>query len=231
MPESVTDRPTKSHEYLFLLSKSQRYYYDAEAIKEANVTNQSLPDLKRHWSERPNNGAISGKGGYRMGSIHNGRNKRTVWTIPTRPYKAAHFATFPEKLIEPCILAGTSERGYCPECGKPWVRQVERKASTSKKCPKTDAIYQAQGGNGEKHTGTIGMSGSGRIDGYTKTIGWHPSCSCGLDPTPGIVLDPFFGAGTSGLVAKKWGRDFVGIELNPDYIKMAEERIFGPQTL
>ena len=222
MPESVRDRPTKSHEYLFLLSKSQRYYYDAEAIKEANVTNQSLPDLKRHWSERPNNGAISGKGGYRMGSIHNGRNKRTVWTIPTKPYKGAHFATFPEKLDEPCVLAGTSERGYCPECGKPWVRQVEHKNMVIRK---TDRMAEM----GE--FGRTQSSGTMLSPAESKTIGWLPSCSCGLDPVPGVVLDPFFGAGTSGLVAKKWGRDFVGIELNPDYIKMAEERIFGPQTL
>ncbi len=222
MPESVRDRPTKSHEYLFLLSKSQRYYYDAEAIKEANVTNQSLPDLKRHWSERPNNGAISGKGGYRMGSIHNGRNKRTVWTIPTKPYKGAHFATFPEKLVEPCVLAGTSERGYCPECGKPWVRQVEHKNMVIRK---TDRMAEM----GE--FGRTQSSGTMLSPAESKTIGWLPSCSCGLDPVPGVVLDPFFGAGTSGLVAKKWGRDFVGIELNPDYIKMAEERIFGPQTL
>ena len=231
MPESVTDRPTKSHEYLFLLSKSQRYYYDSIAVQEESITKDPRKPYTSQGAKDLDGRDVWHSGEKRENGDFTKRNKRTVWTIPTKPYKDAHFATFPEKLIEPCILAGTSERGYCPECGKPWVRQVERKASTSKKCPKTDAIYQAQGGNGEKRTGTIGMSGSGRIDGYTKTIGWLPSCSCGLDPVPGVVLDPFFGAGTSGLVAKKWGRDFVGIELNPDYIKMAEERIFGPQTL
>jgi len=157
-----------------------------------------------------------------MGSIHNGRNKRTVWTIPTKPYKGAHFATFPEKLVEPCVLAGTSERGYCPECGKPWVRQVEHKNMVIRK---TDRMAEM----GE--FGRTQSSGTMLSPAESKTIGWLPSCSCGLDPVPGVVLDPFFGAGTSGLVAKKWGRDFVGIELNPDYIKMAEERIFGPQTL
>lgn len=233
MPESVTDRPTKSHEYLFLLSKSQRYYYDAEAIKEEATGYDGRKDTKmkgsakyksgEHFDNNPNSLAVNGC--ERWPSTINGlpaRNKRTVWTIPTKPYKEAHFATFPEKLIEPCILAGTSERGYCPECGKPWVRQVEHKNMVIRK---TDRMAEM----GE--FGRTQSSGTMLSPAETKTIGWLPSCSCGLDPVPGVVLDPFFGAGTSGLVAKKWGRDFVGIELNPDYIKMAEERIFGPQTL
>jgi len=233
MPESVRDRPTKSHEYLFLLSKSQRYYYDAEAIKEEATGYDGRKDTKmkgsakyksgEHFDNNPNSLAVNGC--ERWPSTINGspaRNKRTVWTIPTKPYKGAHFATFPEKLVEPCVLAGTSERGYCPECGKPWVRQVEHKNMVIRK---TDRMAEM----GE--FGRTQSSGTMLSPAETKTIGWLPSCSCGLDPVPGVVLDPFFGAGTSGLVAKKWGRDFVGIELNPDYIKMAEERIFGPQTL
>lgn len=216
MPESVRDRPTKSHEYLFLLSKSQRYYYDAEAIKEANVTNQSLPDLKRHWSERPNNGAISGKGGYRMGSIHNGRNKRTVWTIPTKPFPGSHFAVMPEKLVEPCVLAGTSERGYCPKCGKPWLRQIEHKNMVIRKTDRMAEIGEF---------GRTQSSGTMLSPAETKTIGWLPSCQCASKPRPGIVLDPFSGAGTVALVAKKLGRRYIGIELNPEYVEIARNRI------
>lgn len=227
MPESVTDRPTKSHEYLFLLSKSQRYYYDAEAIKEANVTNQSLPDLKRHWSERPNNGAISGKGGYRMGSIHNGRNKRTVWTIPTKPYKEAHFATFPEKLVEPCILAGTSEKGYCPACGAAWQRVVKTQRMLDGK-PSND-LHSMRHSDPHAPSWAQGI-GHWRINTVTNSLGWRPSCFCILDcawpgPQPAVVLDPFFGAGTVGVVAKKLGRRYIGIELNPDYIQLASARI------
>lgn len=126
MPESVRDRPTKAHEYIFLLTKSERYYYDADAIKEDAVSGNP---------NRPK------------------RNKRTVWTVSTKPFKGAHFATFPPDLIEPCILAG------CPEGG--------------------------------------------------------------------IVLDPFFGAGTTGLVARRHNRNFIGIELNPQYVEIAKNRIKG----
>jgi len=95
MPESVTDRCTKSHEYIFLLSKSSRYFYDADAIKECCKT----------------------------GDGESTRNKRSVWTINTVPYKGAHFAVFPPTLPEWCIKAGTSQKGCCPKCGAPWRRQ------------------------------------------------------------------------------------------------------------
>jgi DNA modification methylase len=116
MPESVTDRPTKAHEYLFMLTKSVRYYYDAEAIKEQAA-----------------------------------RNRRSVWTIATQPFPGAHFAVFPPALVEPCIKAGTKEGG--------------------------------------------------------------------------LVLDPFAGSGTVGMVALRLARQFLGVELNPRYAKMAKQRI------
>jgi DNA modification methylase len=155
MPESVKDRCTKSHEYIFLLSKSPKYYFDGDSIKEKAMH----PNAKAQWSceSRSSRGhMLKGKpvGNEANGAIYTGsefRNRRSVWSITTKPFKGAHFATFPEKLVEPCILAG------CPEGG--------------------------------------------------------------------LVLDPFFGAGTTGLVAKKLRRDYVGIELNPDYAKIAEDRI------
>lgn len=111
MPESVTDRPTKAHEYLFLLSKSQTYYYDADAIKEAAVwTRENNPEWQKQRAEtNARKGAgnrNAADGGFTGWKPENGRNKRSVWTVPTMPYAGAHFATFPEKLIEPCILAG-----------------------------------------------------------------------------------------------------------------------------
>lgn len=122
MPESVKDRPTRSHEYMFLLSKSLVYHYDAANVREAN-----------------------------------GRNRRTVWSVPTEPFAGAHFATFPPKLIEPCILAGT--------------------------------------GLGD----------------------W--------------VLDPFFGSGTVGVVCEQQNRNYVGIELNPEYVELAVQRIQATERL
>ena len=129
MPESVTDRPTKAHEYLFLLTKSPRYFYDADAVREPDVTRpeRAISDgiviaatvpgqtsSRTAWHRRRD-----GRGS------DAGRNLRTVWTIATQPYPGAHFATFPEALVEPCMKAGTSERGVCPECGAPWVRQAD----------------------------------------------------------------------------------------------------------
>lgn len=155
MPESVKDRPTKSHEYLFLLSKGDKYFYDAAAIAEAASENK--PWGKSHVGAKAklvrNDGNSEGLG--KPADVT--RNKRSVWTIPTSPLRDAHFAAFPPKLVEPCILAG-SERG-------------------------------------------------------------------------GTVLDPFFGAGTTGLVADRLGRDCIGIELNEKYATMARTRIIGDAPL
>ena len=231
MPESVTDRPTKSHEYLFLLSKGQRYYYDAEAIKEP-LKDGSIEKCKRasprKWTPKDMN-VSQFSGNMITGEIPcnpAGRNKRTVWTIPTRPYKEAHFATFPEALVEPCILAGTSERGYCPDCGKPWVRQVERNNPSKAFNTGEDERYSSLNNMGGNHQTVAGLHrNGGGVYSTAKTIGWLPSCQCASEPRPGIVLDPFSGAGTVALVAKKLGRHYIGIELNPAYVEMAKTRI------
>jgi DNA modification methylase len=150
MPESVTDRPTKAHEYVFLMSKSAKYYYDAAAIAE----DSKYPDDNRKsrssvGNKRMPNTVIAG---VRPGSqTYPTRNRRSVWTVATQPFPEAHFATFPPKLIEPCILAGC--------------------------------------------------------------------------PVGGVVLDPFMGAGTTALVARKCGRDYIGVELNPEYVTLSERRL------
>ena len=223
MPESVTDRPTKSHEYIFLLSKSKRYFYDNEAIKEETAPYRKCGVGAEYCNENsdPKGGGFRGKGGLKKWRPVNGRNKRTVWTVATKPYSEAHFATFPEKLIEPCILAGTSEKGYCSACGAPWTRHIEKCASVKKIRNEPYAIASGKGKHAQLFT---------RRSSCAQTIGWRPSCSCILDcawpgPLPGVVLDPFFGAGTTGLVAKKLGRRFIGIELNEAYIGMAQKRI------
>jgi DNA modification methylase len=159
MPESVRDRCTKSHESLFLLTKQPKYYFNYEAMLEP-----AIYDGRKNLAKKPsqkylqgNTGApvqtLSKEGGKRW-RVVNGqfvRNKRDVWTVSTRPFKGAHFATFPPDLIKPCVLAGC--------------------------------------------------------------------------PVDGIVLDPFFGAGTTGLVAQLSGRDYIGIDLNAEYGKIAEERL------
>ena len=157
MPESVRDRCTKAHEYLFLLSKSERYYFDAVAIAEkAKYSNIVGMDGSGFKPPQDFNGKHSG-GSETLpsrkavaGEDDGMRNRRSVWTVPTQPYSGAHFATFPPALIEPCILAGSR---------------------------------------------------------------------------PGdIVLDPFFGSGTTGQVAGNLGRQWIGCEINPDYEPLQLER-------
>ena len=234
MPEGVTDRCTKAHEYIFLLTKSAKYFYDSEAVKERGVmvAGDSAGSTQRDTQET--HGLGGGNSGINLAKQklatelqekgYSTRNKRSVWTVTTKPFRGAHFATFPPDLIEPCILAGSATK-CCAVCGAPWERVVERIAAISKKCPKTDSMYQAQGGTGEKKTGTIGMSGGGRIDGYSNTLGYQPTCECGGETQSSMVLDPFSGAGTTGVVAVQHGRRYIGIELNPDYLEMSRKRI------
>lgn len=156
MPESVADRPTKSHEYIFLFAKSERYYYCADAIREECVTESNVRNRAKEggWA----NGALLtpiGKG-EREWNHPLGRNKRSVWTVNTQPYPGAHFAVMPPKLVEPCILAGSR---------------------------------------------------------------------------PGdVVLDPFSGSGTVPMVAVQTGRQYLGVELNPEYIKLAHKRLSSVQV-
>jgi DNA modification methylase len=155
MPESVTDRCTKAHEYVFLLAKSQRYYYDAEVVKEPSVDPESLRGRnKRNDYKFVGQWGSDTRGGFSAipeGKTYPTRNRRSVWTITPKPFKGAHFAVFPPDLAEPCVLAGC--------------------------------------------------------------------------PAGGTVLDPFNGSGTCGVVAVKNGRNYVGIELNPEYAEMSRARI------
>ena len=153
MPESVTDRCTKAHEYIFLLSKSKTYYYDAESIKEP---------VKQDWGTRDRTNGKYHNTGTGL-NPHTGlqksyekANKRSVWSVTTKPFHGAHFATFPPDLIEPCVIAGS--------------------------------------------------------------------------PEGGIVLDPFFGSGTTGLVAMRNNRKYLGCELNSEYISIANERLKPVET-
>jgi DNA modification methylase len=185
MPESVTDRPTKAHEYLFLLTKSPRYFYDAEAIKE------KAEESSGGWQSRARNGLETqsaatikcddrNDGGACIGPNRAGssRNKRSVWTVATAPYPEAHFAVYPPDLIKPCIMAGTSARGCCAKCGAPWERVVEseREATRSGRFSATDHTaphFQAKGSGGNTELRY-------RYETTTKTLGWQPGCECNL---------------------------------------------------
>ena len=150
MPESVTDRCTKAHEYVFLLAKSEKYFYDHEAVKEPTTGNTNTPSGEAA-NRRPDRGFPGQPSRNHCGGGPFTRNRRDVWTITTKPFKGAHFAVMPEALVEPCILAGC--------------------------------------------------------------------------PAGGLVLDPFTGSGTVGAVAVRLGRRFIGTELNPEYVSIAQKRI------
>jgi DNA modification methylase len=152
MPESVTDRCTKAHEYIFLLSKNQKYYYDYEAIKEP-VSESTTSRLMQNIELQQGSNRVPNKTNGNMKAVGNGenRNKRSVWTVNTSTFKGAHFATYPQELIEPCILAGSK----------------------------------------------VGD----------------------------IVLDPFFGSGTTGQVSQNLGRKWIGCELNKEYETLQNQRL------
>jgi len=207
MPESTKDRCTSSHEYLFHLTKSARYFFDHEAIKEPFATDprenypgraailgrgrQPSSQAPLGSARRDNTGGYPPNGG--------GRNKRSVWTIATSPYPGAHFATFPPALVEPCILAGTSARGCCPKCGAGWVRVVEKGAIQSTGGSKTGArasnmetvapFRSRRTENRDYNTGEF-------VQRAYITIGWRASCSCKAGAAiPATVLDPFLRLG------------------------------------
>ena len=201
MPESIADRPTKSHEYLFLLSQSPSYFYDAAAIRDpaagtAHARGRANGEGAQGVTPKS---AEAGSGTKANGSFHRAvvglveeRNARTVWTIPSQPFDGAHFATFPEELARRCIVAGTSAVGACSKCGAPWRREEEKVAGPLL---------------------------------VRRSTGWASTCDCEAPVIPCVVLDPFAGSGTTCAVADAHQRSWVGIELNPEYAEMARRRV------
>ena len=223
MPESVRDRPTRAHEYIFLLSKSARYYYDSDAISEPIAMSTQIDRAGRRADVRGNGHGGNGDrndAGRACGESGNTRNRRSVWTIATQSYAGAHYAVFPEKLIEPCILAGSASRA-CEHCGAGWVRDVEREGECTparKGGPKTTAgIY-----NDADRAGCF-------YPNPPRDRGFIPSCTCADNTGAGrsIVLDPFVGSGTTCRLAEALGRDSLGIDLG--YADLQEERTNGIQ--
>lgn len=216
MPESVTDRCTRAHEYIFLLSKKGHYFFDSEAIKEP--AKYAFDNRGERADKRK--GVISNA---MHGSTGSMRNKRSVWTVNTKPFKEAHFAVFPTELIEPCIKAGTSEKGCCASCGSPYERILEKTRIQRSELPEDDPRYRPNNNEGED------AESNGKTEPVftdTKTLGWEKSCKCETeDIVPCTVLDTFFGSGTTGVVSMRLGRSYLGCELNPEYAKIATKRL------
>lgn len=237
MPESVTDRPATAHEKVWLLSKSARYFYDAEAVRtgwtsgrddmrsnglrtgtaykdqQALQPNSRKTDKQRGHSRRHAGFNDRWDAMSKEEQTANGANLRNVWTIPTKGYSEAHFATYPPALVETCIKAGTSEKGCCAECGAPWVRNVERTAMVIDRSERTHEKGQTR------------SSGTMLKPPTSKTLGFSPSCQCNAATIPCTVLDPFIGSGTTAMVADRLQRDCIGIDLNTEYVDLAVKRI------
>lgn len=227
MPESATDRCTSSYEMVFMLTKQPNYFYDAEAIKEEGRYAAGTNAAKSSAIRAANSHVKAMQTEY---SVYDGfRNKRDVWVINKEPYADKdnqHFAVMPTELASICIKAGTSEKGCCRSCGKPWERIIEY----------TDPPPPPEGRQ-QLHASTFGHNTAGTTPGYpglpiraTKTVGWQAACSCGDERVkPCTVLDPFMGAGTTLLAANMLGRNGVGIELNPQFTNIAYRRIKNDQ--
>lgn len=227
VPESVENRCTKAHEYIFLLSKNTDYYYDHYAVKEESVypagfmPSGSMVNATKRTNSRDSKTSSENHGGsVETLRVDGTRNKRSWWDVTSGGYLCPHFAVYPPKLIEPCILASTSAYGCCAKCGCQYKRITQKEGSVVKNADnlKRDRTVGNRNGLGQS---TL----DGKI-GNAVTTGWEKDCYCSTDKvSPCIVLDPFMGSGTTAEVSIKHNRRVWGIELNAEYIKLQIERI------
>jgi hypothetical protein len=234
MPESVKTRPTRSHEQVFLFAKSQRYFYDwFSVLEKANPSPRTPSNGEKTRGRKANSVYVRPSNFDASGGRPEKRNLRTVWTLSNEPYKGAHFATFPTKLVTPCIKAGTSEKGCCPRCGAQWIRQVEKQRVATRPGVNSKVYITPP-----VHPDSPVMTHAGDICGnrdpqrhVTRYVhkAWEPTCRCGIEETiPCRVLDPFSGVGTTALVAENLGRIGISLELGRQYCEMARDRVLRP---
>jgi len=229
MPSSVKDRFTNAYEPVFMLTKSKKYWFDLDAVRvphsEATIKRQKYGwDLENaKWAKTKDGSPVSQEHNP-YGMPHPlGKNPGDLWEIPTEAFPDAHFATFPKRLVEPMVKASCPQ-WICKKCG--FIRERITKTEYIKHRPSGGEYLRKDVGEKRAKTGNWGTMANNLIA-ERYTIGWT-DCGCGAGWDSGIVLDPFAGSGTTCLVAKKLGRHYIGIELNPEYVKMAKKRInFG----
>ncbi len=214
-PESVRDRPTRAHEYLFLLSKRERYFYDPLAITEPVTGNAHARGKGTTPKSAAVGSGVRANSGFQAAVVGlvSSRNRRTVWTLPTQPFSGAHLATFPPRLVEPCVRAGTSSAGCCGACGSPWRRRTT--SGYRDPANRTTAGPRRLGRRRESAGGGLGLARR------AETLGWAPACRCRQRRVPCVVLDPFAGAGTTNLVSQELGRKSIYIDIKEEYAQMA----------
>ncbi len=232
-PESVKDRCTKAHEYIFLLSKSNKYYFDHIAIQTPYVDFEKESKgtaIAGFRADVPGKTRQSANQKTRDTFYSNaGANKRSVWAVSSQSYEGAHFATYPEKLMLDSIKAGSSEHGCCANCGRPYRRVTEKKLVPGPKAS-FNSTFDARDAKADANCQSANRMRDGHKPGHvneTTTLGWEPTCTCKAGIVPSLVLDPFAGTGTTLVTAQKLGRDFIGIELGTDNIPLIESRFAG----
>lgn len=201
VPTSVTDRLATKHEVVYLLSRSPHYFFALDAIREPHLTRpRRRPGSRRSPSRddqrRPSHLGPNSDGDNGLQALHRaglpghplGKNPGDVWAMSVSRYRGAHFATYPEHLVERMLLAGCPER-RCVRCRRPWQRGLRRRGHAARRSPLA------------------------------------ATCACVAPSEPGLVLDPFLGAGTTAVTAEGLDRDWLGIELNPGFARLAEERL------
>jgi site-specific DNA-methyltransferase (adenine-specific) len=221
MPHSVGDRLNTTYDVVYHLVRSRSYHFDLDAIRvphrsERVRSERPVPSRPPGWAGPLSNGNNSGLVRARPDGVPGhelGKNPGDVWSLPVASFRGAHFATFPEGLVERPLLA-TCPEVICTACGQPWrrsvtvrriVRSYSRRGSTG---PGRDLV--------RRHKGAWNT---------VRSVGDLQPCGCGAPTVPGLILDPFFGVGTVALVAERYGRDWLGLELNPEYVAMANDRI------
>jgi DNA modification methylase len=227
-------RCTTAHEYVFVMAKTGRYFWDGEASKEHAQYGRSQELGAKIWNRsgvpsepcRVSSTTVPGEGG--------SRNPRSVWTLSSEPTKVRHFATFPSELVRRCLVAGVSAGGCCPHCGAPWAPVVE----TPEKPPRVD--YEGKNlENDPQHAHrrilqavkAARMNGGSHDNPFTapSVLGYRPTCDCPPHEATGcVVLDPFNGIGTTGQTAITLGCRYIGIDLNREYLDVAAKRIYEP---
>jgi DNA modification methylase len=226
MPESTKDRPARAHEQVFLFAKTPRYFYDYVAVREvasgtANGRGSGVNPKATAHADASSGVKQNADWSAAHSQLTARRNLRTVWKIASAPFPGSHFAVFPPDLVEPCILAGTSARGCCSSCGSPWLPVNEKRGLARHELPHDHPEYRPARYVG-KHDDTNG-GGQRYLD--VVTVDWKPGCDCGAGVAPCVVLDPFMGSGTTALVARTHGRRSIGVELNPEYARLAADRL------
>lgn len=258
MPSSVRDRPATDYEYVFLLAKSPRYFYDDFAVRQPHSEESRRRAMRGNsaTNKYANNPALPAgvhpntmsqprafQGYERMdetiaagGTPLNpaGRNLRAVWTIPSQPRRDKHFATYPDALVETCLKAGTSDYGCCAVCGAPYRRTTEPTPEYAELLTGDWADHEQDAREGRGHftlpdgsraTQRPTKRGAPSVTAAYVTTGWASTCGHRAERVPCTVLDPFNGIGTTGVVALRMDRSYLGIDLSPQYVAATEAKL------